>query len=204
MKPGAGEVGLSPARRLAARVELCLIADGADFVSRPVETITLDFTGIVGDHHAGATREASSREPWFPRGTALRNDRQVSIVSSTELAEVAKAMDLTGIAPAWIGANLVLADVPALSLLPIGTKLLFAGGAVLNVEGENHPCRVAGKSIGAHFPERDGLDLLFPKMARHKRGLVASVDKAGLIRRGDAVEVRIPEQRIYAAEPAFP
>lgn len=202
MKPGAEEVGPYPAQRLAARVELCLIADGADFVSRTVETITLDFNGIVGDHHAGATRGASSREPWYPRGTALRNDRQVSIVSSIELEEVARAMDLTGIAPGWIGANLVLADVPVLSLLPTGTKLLFAGGAVLNVEGENHPCRVAGKSIGAHL-KRDGLDLLFPKMARHKRGLVASVDRAGLIRRGDAVEVRIPEQRIYAAEPAL-
>src|SRR5690349_10550558 len=104
MKPGAEEVGLSPARRLAARVELCLIGDGADFVSRPVETIMFDFTVIIGDHQVGATREASSREPWFPRGTALRNDRQVSIVSSTELAEVAKAMDLGGIAPGWIGA----------------------------------------------------------------------------------------------------
>jgi hypothetical protein len=202
MKPSAEEVGRSPARRLAGRVELCLIADGADFVSRTVETITLDFNGIVGDHHAGATREASSREPWFPRGALLRNDRQVSIVSAVELADVARAMKLPGISPGWIGANVVLADIPAVSFLPAGTKLLFAGGAVLNVEGENHPCRVAGKSIGAHL-KRDGLDLLFPKMARHKRGLVASVDKAGLIRRGDAVEVRIPEQRIYSPEPAL-
>jgi hypothetical protein len=50
-------------------MSLCLIADGADFRSRRVASLTLEFAGIVGDIHAGVTRRAGSREPWYPRGT---------------------------------------------------------------------------------------------------------------------------------------
>jgi hypothetical protein len=200
MKSRGASRNHSRANRLKAGVELCLIADGADFVSRPVDRITLDFSGIVGDYHAGATRRASSREPWYPRGTVLRNDRQLTIVSAVELAEVARAMDAPGINAGWIGANLVLSGVPALSLLPAGTKLLFAGGAALNVEGENNPCRTAGRSIASHFPERDGLDRLFTRVAKQKRGLVASVERAGSIGRGESVEVIVPAQRRYGPE----
>ena len=191
---GAGQ----PSRRFSATLSTCLIADGKDFVSRPVPSLTLDFAGIVGDHHAGRTRASTSREPWHARGTEVRNDRQITIVSSVELAEVAAAMNLPAIEPGWIGANLVFADIPDLTALPAGTKLLFAGGATVNVEAENGPCRVSGKSIGKHFPEREGLDLLFPKLAQHKRGLVASVEKAGTVTAGEAVTVLVPAQRLYA------
>jgi hypothetical protein len=189
-----------PGGRFESRVALCLIADGEDFVSRPVEALTLDFAGIVGDHHAGLSRRSTSREPWYPRGTEIRNDRQLTIVSSAELAEVAEDMALPVIEPGWIGANLVFDDIPALTALPVGTKLLFAGGATLNIEAENGPCRVAGRSIGRNFPGRDGLDLLFPKLAKHKRGVVASVEKPGVIHKSEAVTVMVPAQRLYRIE----
>jgi hypothetical protein len=190
-----------PARRLIARVSACLIADGADFVSRPVESLALDLAGIVGDHHAGHTRKATSREPWYPRGVEIRNDRQLTVVSSVELAEVALAMEVPAIEPGWIGANLVFADVPNLTQLPSGTVLLFEGGAAVAVERENGPCRIAGGSINRHYPDRAGLDLLFPKVAGHKRGLVASVEKAGLVAVGEQVLVLVPAQRLYGAGP---
>jgi len=180
--------------QFAATVAACLIADRGTFVSRAVEALTLDFAGIVGDYHAGLTRRSTSREPWYARGTEIRNDRQVTILSPDELAEVAALMELAEIAPSWIGANLVLSGIAGLTLLPHGTKLLFAGGAAIAVEGENSPCRVAGKSIGDHIGGRDGFDLLFPKLARHKRGLVASVEKPGVIRTGEAVTLRLPKQ----------
>jgi len=189
------------ATRLAGVVEACLIADRGDFRSRPVDMLTCDFTGIVGDLHAGPTRKSTSREPWYPRGTEIRNDRQVSIVADDELAAVAALMELPEIAPAWIGANLVLAGLPDLSLLPAGTRIMFAGGVTLAVEAENGPCRVAGKSIATHFPGRDGLDLLFPKHARHRRGLVASVEKPGVIRTGESLFARVPPQRLYSGRP---
>jgi hypothetical protein len=194
------EERLSPGGRFDSRVALCLIADGDDLVSRPVEGLELDFSGVVGERHAGATRRSTSREPWYPRGTEIRNDRQLTIVSSVELVEVARAMDLPVLEPGWIGANLVFDDIPALTALPAGTKLLFAGGVTLNIEAENGPCRVAGRSIGRNFPDRTGLDLLFPKLARHKRGVVASVEKPGRIRKGEAVTLLVPAQRLYRFE----
>jgi MOSC domain-containing protein YiiM len=163
--------------------------------SRPVSVLTVDFAGVVGDRHSGLTRAATSREPWYPRGTVIRNDRQVSIVSEEELAVVARAMGLALLEPGWIGANLCVRGVADLSALPPGTRLSFAGGAVLRVEAENGPCGIAGRSIAEHVAGREGLDLLFPKAAKHRRGLVASVEKPGTIAAGEAFDVRVPALR---------
>lgn len=146
-------------------VAACLIADGDACVSRAVDQLTVDFAGISGDYHAGLTRKSASREPCYPRGTEIRNDRRVTIVSPDELGE-----------PAWIGANLVLSGLP--DLFP---------------PAENARCKVAGVSVG-EFAQRDGVDLLFPKVARHKRGLVASDGKPGMIATGEAVKVRRPRR----------
>jgi hypothetical protein len=180
---------------LKGTVVACLVADGGDFRSRAVPSLELDFAGIVGDIHAGATRKAGAREPWYPRGTLIRNNRQLTLVGAEELAAVAKAMDLPRIAPEWIGANLVLAGVPGLTQLPAGTRLFLAGGAVLFVEGENAPCRIAGRSIAEHHPGRAGLDLLFPRAAQRRRGLIASVEKPGTIAAGETFRVRMPRQQ---------
>ena len=186
-------VAKQSAQETAGTVVSCLIADAGTFVSRPVEVLSLDFAGIVGDFHAGLTRKSTSREPWYPRGAEIRNDRQVTIVSDAELAEVASAMSIAEIGAGWIGANLVLSDILNLTLLPIGTRLFFSGGVTLLVEGENAPCRVAGKSIGDHVSGSTDFDLLFPKVARHKRGLVASVEKPGVISAGESVKIRLPK-----------
>ena len=76
-----------------------------------------------------------------------------------------------GLIAVWL---LVLTGVPDLTQLPPAPRRFFAGGVTLMVEAENAPCRVAGASIGAHVPGSVGMDLLFPKLGRHKRGLVAS------------------------------
>ena len=39
--------------------------------------------------------------------------------------------------------------------------------------------------------------LLFPKVAKRLRGLVAWVEKPGTIMPGEAVSVRVPEQWVY-------
>jgi hypothetical protein len=75
---------------------------------------------------------------------------------------------------------------------------MFVGGAVLKVEAENGPCRVAGGSIAAQVPGRQGLDLLFPRAAKHKRGLVASVEKPGTIAAGAEIALRVPALRVSA------
>ena len=186
-----------PARKIAATVTGLYVADGEGFVTRAVEQLAVAFEGIPGDVHAGVTRGSTSREPWYPRGTEIRNDRQFTIVAADELAEVASAMEIEEIAPEWIGGNLLIDGVDRLSMLPSGTRLFFANGATLAVEAQNGPCRIAGQSIGEHYPERTGLDLLFPKAAERRRGLVAWVEKPGSIDLGERLEVRVPEHWAY-------
>ena len=190
-----------PAKKLLASVDAVLTATGEDFVTETVEALDLGFDGIPGDFHAGVTRRSGGREPWYPRGTEMRNERQVSIVAADELAEIAAAMGIARIEPEWIGANLVLGGVPRLSMLPSGTLLFFSGGVTIKVDAQNGPCRLAGRSVArnAGMEDVEAGALLFPKHGRRLRGLVAWVEKPGRIARGEQVSVRIPEQWIYRA-----
>jgi hypothetical protein len=193
------EPEIVPARKLPATVAGVYVAPFDHFETRPVEALDLSFEGIEGDFHAGWTRRSGGREPWYARGTRMRNERQLSIVAPDELAVVAGRMGIAEVKPEWIGANLVLEGVPQLSMLPSGTLLFFKGGVTLKVDAQNGPCRIAGRAIAdnARMPDREAGALLFPKVAKRLRGLVAWVEKPGRIEAGEAVSVRVPEQWIY-------
>jgi MOSC domain-containing protein YiiM len=188
-----------PGRKLAAHASAVLKAPGNHFVTVPVDRLAVDFEGIEGDFHRGHTRHSGGREPWYPRGTQMRNERQLSLVAMDELAIVADRMGIEKIAPEWIGANLVVAGVPFLSMLPRGTFLFFEGGVTLKVDGQNAPCRLAGRSVAEHarMADHDAGALAFASQARRLRGLVAWVEKPGVIARDEKISVRIPEQWIY-------
>lgn len=192
-------VEIIPGRKLAAKVSALYVAPSDHFETRPVEELELGFDGISGDFHAGATRRSGGREPWYPRGTEMRNERQLSIVAADELAIVADRMGLAEIKPEWIGANLVIEGVPNLSMLPSGTLLFFKGGVTIKVDAQNGPCRIAGRSIAekAGMADVEAGALLFPKSAKRLRGLVAWVEKPGMITIGEEISVRVPEQWIY-------
>ena len=181
----SGFVGGVVARVLAA-------PDPGDFRTAPVETLVLDLEGIAGDRHRGFTRPAGPREPWYRRGTPIRSGRQLSLVSTEELAEVARRLGLPAVEPGWIGANIVVSGIPDFTRLPWGTRIFCAGGAVLVNEGENAPCRIAGAGIAAEFPGRRGLDRLFVEAAKGRRGLVASVERAGAVASGP-LRLKIPK-----------
>lgn len=197
-----GEPRIVPARKISGTVGGLFIASSEHFETRPVDALPVDFRGIDGDIHGGITRRSGGREPWYKRGTEMRNERQLSIVAADELAIVAGRMALPKIMPEWIGANLLINGVPHLSMLPSGTLLFFAGGVTVKIDAQNGPCRVAGRQIAL----RSGMEdieagaLTFPKVAKRLRGLVAWVEKPGTIRMGEGVSVRVPEQWIYAAE----
>lgn len=193
------EPEIVPARKLLGTVAATLVAPFDHFETRRADALDLTFEGIEGDFHGGYTRRSGGREPWYGRGTEMRNERQLSIVANDELQLIAAGMKIAQVKPEWIGANLVIDGVPRLSMLPSGTMLFFSGGVTLKVDAQNGPCRIAGRSIAenAGMDDHEAGSLLFPKVARRLRGLVAWVEKPGRIKPGEAVSVRIPEQWIY-------
>lgn len=195
-----GEPAVTPGMKIGASVGGVYRAGQGHFETAPVEALALGFDGIEGDLHAGTTRRSGGREPWYRRGTEMRNERQLSIVAEDELAVVAARMGIARILPEWIGANLVLAGVPRLSMLPAGTLLFFEGGATVKVDAQNAPCRIAGRQVAlrAGMDDLEGGALAFAKTAKRLRGLVGWVEKPGTVTAGEAVSVRVPEQWIYS------
>ena len=193
------DVEIVPGRKISARVAGTYVAPADDFQTEAVEALSLGFDGIAGDVHAGPTRRSGGREPWYPRGTEMRNERQLSLVAPDELVIVAGRMGIAEVKPEWIGANLLIDGVPRLSMLPAGSLMFFKGGVTLKVDAQNGPCRIAGRAIAenASMADRDAGALLFPKVAKRLRGLVAWVEKPGTIRRGEDVSIRVSEQWIY-------
>lgn len=194
----AGETPIRvAARTIEARVEGLFSGAGASFETHAVEALDLTFDGLDGDRHGGLTRRTGGREPWYPRRTEIRNERQVSIVSRDELTAIARDLEIDRLEPEWIGANLTLSGVERLSWLPPRTFLFFEGGATLKVDGDNSPCRASGRAVARHLDDRPDIERAFVRHGRHRRGLVAWVEKPGRITLGERAELRLPEQWIY-------
>lgn len=164
--------------------------------SAPVETLTLDWAGPVGDCHAGLTRPSCSRvKLQHPRGTEIRNTRQLSMLSVEELSAVARAMDIPRIAPEWTGATVVFEGIPDFTQVPPGSRLIFADGTALAVDMENGPCRFVGEVIERHHPGKGGA---FPRLAAGRRGVTGWVERPGMVALGAVARLHVPPQRIYA------
>ena len=175
------------------------------FVGRDLGSVTKErqsrvrvtLEGFEGDRHAGMTRLSDTRTPHYPRGTEIRNSRQVSIVSAEEWSSISADMGLPELLPEWLGANLVLGGIPDLTHLPPSTRLSFPRDTVLVVEGENLPCTLPGEVIQGQYPHIPGLFAAFPKATIHRCGVVAWVERGGVICEGDMVAVRVPRQVPY-------
>lgn len=186
------------ARTITGTVEAVLIAPEArDIAAVRRESVEVTLAGFAGDRHAGLTYRAGGRTPHYPRGTEIRNSRQVSLVAVEELAEVAAALSVPDVSPEALGANLLIAGIPSLTLLPPATRLFFAGEAVLVVEGENLPCTTAGEEVQKAYPDVARIAVRFPEAALHKRGIVAWVERVGRITVGDSVRAVLPDQPPY-------
>ncbi|MFK7902934.1 MAG: molybdenum cofactor sulfurase [Nitratireductor sp.] len=195
----------TPPKKIKGVVKSTLAAKGEDFISKPVDSLALNYEGIEGDFHAGITRLSGGREPWYDRGTQMRNERQISILSVEELNEIQNDMGLEKFDAGWIGANLILEGIPNLSYLPPRTLLFFEGGVTLRIDGYNAPCRLAGGAIAEHSGveaidgayDRTDMALSFKNAAHMKRGLVAWVEIGGTIKPNEQVTARIWEQWVY-------
>ena len=173
-------------------------ADHTFIETSNVARVRATFEGLEGDIHKGLTRHSDVRVPHYPRGTIIRNTRQMSILSEEELAEVAAAMEIPQILAAWVGANLELRGIPNLTLLPPSTRIFFPDDAVLVVDAENMPCVGPGQAIQEHYLDIPKLAQRFPKAAIHKRGVVGWVEREGYINDGDTVRVLLPPRVVYS------
>lgn len=161
-----------------------------------LDAADLTFAGIAGEAHAGLTRPSCSRvTSQYPKGTEIRNTRQLAIVSAEELAAIAADMGVEVLDPAWVGASLVIAGIPDFTHIPPSSRLQFASGATVTVDMENHPCHLPAKVIDEDAP---GKGRAFKAAAKDRRGVTAWVEREGPVARGDSVRLHIPAQRPWS------
>ena len=177
---------------LQGKVEALLVTRDL-LPSSNLDEVEVSWEGFVGDKHFGLTMQAGSSQKPYPKGAEVRNVRQISIVSAEELNEIAEAMQLPVVKPAWVGANVMLSGIEGLTQLPPGSRLYFENGVGIVIEGENMPCTTAGGSLQKQYPDRIDITSAFPKKAIGKRGLVGWVERPGTIRKGENVLVRLAQ-----------
>ena len=175
---------------------LGLVADrDASLRSVALDRADLTFAGIAGEAHGGETRPSCSRViSQHPRGTTIRNVRQLSILSAEELSEIAAAMGIPTVEPAWLGASMVVRGLPDFTHLPPSSRLQAPSGATLVVDMENRPCHLPAAVIDEHVP---GHGKAFKAAAKGKRGVTAWVEREGPIALGDVLRLHIPGQRTW-------
>lgn len=170
----------------------------AALASAPAQTLDLGFAGPVGEAHGGLTRPSCSRVlAQYERGTEIRNTRQLSILATEDLANIALAMGLERLDPALLGATLVVEGIADFSHLPPSSRLQFGakGGPTVTVDMQNRPCTLPAAVIEAAHP---GYGKAFKAAAKGLRGVTGWVEREGRIVTGDAVTLHIPDQRGWA------
>jgi hypothetical protein len=155
---------------------------------------TLD--GFAGEAHGGATRLSCVRvKSQYPKGTVIRNVRQLSILSAEDLAMTSAQMGLEGIDPALVGASMVIEGIPDFTHVPPSSRLQAPSGACLTVDMENRPCNLPAREIereAAGFGER------YKAAANGRRGVTAWIERAGRFVVGDTLVLHVPDQPVWA------
>lgn len=161
----------------------------------PLTEMPLTFAGFDGEVHAGLTRPSCSRVmKQHPRGSEIRNVRQLCVVSAEEMAEVAAEIGLERMDYAWVGASLVVEGIPDFTHVPPSSRLQGPDGVTLVVDMENLPCQEPAVTIGKALP---GQGKGFKRAAEGKRGVTAWVEREGVLRLGDVLRLHVPAQRAW-------
>ena len=170
--------------------------DASEIVGEPLDEMTLGFDGFTGEFHAGLTRPSCSRvTTQYPRGTEIRNVRQISVVSAEELAVIAEKLGLEEVDPAWLGASVVVSGLPDFTHVPPSSRLQGPDGVTLTVDMLNQPCNLVSKTIEEARP---GHGKAFKAAAAGLRGVTAWVERPGTLRLGDSLQLHVPGQRAWA------
>lgn len=163
--------------------------------SQSMSAAQLSFAGIPSEAHGGLTRLSCARvTSQYPKGTEIRNTRQLCVMSAEELEEIAAVCGLARLDPAMAGASLIIRGIPDFTHLPPSSRLQFPDGASIVVDMENRPCHLPAKVINADHP---GAGDKFKAAAKGKRGVTAWVEREGQVQIGDTVRLHVPDQRAW-------
>lgn len=158
-----------------------------------VTEMALGFAGPEGEVHAGLTRPACSRvRAQHPRGTSIRNVRQLCLVSAEEMAAVAAKLGLEAIDPAWVGASVVVKGIPDFTHVPPSSRLQGPDGVTIVIDMENLPCQEPAVTIAK---ATGGQGKAFKAAATGRRGVTGWVEREGVLRPGDRLRLHLPAQR---------
>jgi len=181
---------LSPTSLFATIQFLGVNTDGKDLSTTAIDSAEVSYAGFKGDSHSGLTRPSCVRvAAQFPKGTEIRNVRQISALSSEELKQIEHEMKIDVVQPEWVGANIIFSGIPAFSKVPPSSRLIAENGTALVVDMENAPCKFPGDIIDQHVP---GKGELFPKAALDRRGVTMWVEREGELSLGDTLRLHVP------------
>ncbi len=160
--------------------------------AEPRQELFASYAGFTEDVHAGLTRPSCVRvTETYPKGTDIRNVRQLSILSEEEMALTAAAMGLPKLAPEHLGCSIMIKGIPDFTHIPPNARLQAASGATLTIDMENRPCVLPGREIEEDSP---GHGPRFKVAAKDRRGVTAWIEREGLLKLGDTLRLFIPDQ----------
>lgn len=186
---------------------VCRDDEDGSLRSESISSTEVSFDGMLGEvRHAGSFRDSDVRViNMHSRGTKIRNVRQITILSTEELALIEAEMKISekgaSLDPGWIGASLLVSGIPNLTHLPPSSRLQSPSGLTLVVDMENRPCIYPGKVIEEHISGHGGA---FKKAAEGRRGITAWVERPGNLKVGDTFRLFIPDQPAWAHHPTYP
>jgi MOSC domain-containing protein YiiM len=160
--------------------------------SEPIEQAFVSYAGIEDDFHSGLTRASCVRvTAQHPKGTEIRNTRQLSILSVEELDAIAQVIGIEAMDPTTLGASIILKGIPDFTYVPPGSRLQTESGTTIVIDVENGPCNSPAREIEKDMP---GHGKAFRTAARGKRGVTAWVEREGMIAIGDTLRLHVPDQ----------
>ena len=157
-----------------------------------VAEMELTFAGHKGESRAGLTRPSCSRViGQYPRGTEIRNTRQICMVSAEELAQIAADMGIEAVEPAWLSTSIVIEGIPDFTLIPPASRLITNNGTAITVDMENRPCNLPARVIDEDMPDKGRA---FKLAAKGVRGVTGWIEREGMLRVNDEITLHIPDQ----------
>ncbi len=176
-------------------VWLGYVPAGQSLRAKPVDALDLNFDGTQGERHHGLNRASCVRVAnLYPKGTEIRNVRQLSVLSAEELGDIAAEMNLAELDPSYLGASIVLKGIPDFSHIPPSSRLQAENGMTITVDMENAPCVLPGREIEA---DHTGYGAALKPAAKGRRGVTAWVERPGALKRGDKMQLFVPDQPLW-------